>query len=91
MRTDMAFHFVIASIPDNPIFTSMHNAVAEWLTEQRATSGRTPVSFEAAFSAHTRIYQAIASRDPAAAQTEMQRHLDEVAKLYWQVRNADEL
>ncbi len=88
MRSDVAFHYVIASIPQNPIFTSMHNAVAEWLTEQRAISGRTPVAFTAAYTAHERIFTAIAARDPATAQTEMQRHLDEVAKLYWQVRNA---
>jgi DNA-binding FadR family transcriptional regulator len=88
MRSDVAFHYVIASIPKNPIFTSMHNAVAEWLTEQRAISGRTPHAFSAAFTAHQRIFAAIAARDPAAAQKEMQDHLDEVAKFYWQVRNA---
>jgi GntR family transcriptional regulator, sialic acid-inducible nan operon repressor len=88
MRSDVAFHYAIAAIPQNPIFTSMHNAVVEWLTEQRAISGRTPVAATAAYSAHERIFAAIASHDPAAAQTEMQRHLDEVARLYWQVRNA---
>ena len=56
MRTDVAFHYAIASIPQNPIFTSMHNAVAEWLTEQRAISGRTPIAFTAAFTAHERIF-----------------------------------
>jgi DNA-binding FadR family transcriptional regulator len=86
-RSDVAFHYAIASIPQNPIFTSMHNAVAEWLTEQRTISGRTPVAFKAAFAAHRRIFVAIAAHDPARAQTEMQSHLDEVAKLYWQVRN----
>jgi DNA-binding FadR family transcriptional regulator len=87
-QTDVAFHLAIASIPRNPIFTSMHNAVAEWLTEQRTISGRTPQAFDAAFVAHTRIFDAIAKRDPGRAQDEMQRHLEAVAKLYWQVRNA---
>lgn len=86
-RTDVAFHYVIASIPRNPIFTSMHRAVSEWLTEQRTISGRTPDAFDAACGAHERIFKAIAARDPARAQDEMQRHLDTVARMYWQVRN----
>jgi GntR family transcriptional repressor for pyruvate dehydrogenase complex len=88
MRTDVAFHYAIAAIPGNPIFTSMYNAVVEWLTEQRDISGRAPDAGRAAFAAHTRIFEAIASRDPAAAQIAMQRHLDQVAKLYWEVKRS---
>ena len=76
------------SIPQNPIFTAIHNAVAEWLTEQRTTSGRAPHAFRSPIAAHQRIFDAIVSRDPASAQDEMQRHLDEVVKLYWQARTA---
>lgn len=90
-RTDVAFHFVIAAIPQNPIFTAMHNAVAEWLTEQRTTSGRSAQAFDVAFRAHDRIFDAIAAGDEMRAQEEMQRHLDEVAKFYWQVRNAEQV
>jgi DNA-binding FadR family transcriptional regulator len=64
----------------------MHDAVAEWLMEQREISGRTLVAFGAAYSAHERIFSAIAAHHPAMPQAEMQRHLDEVARLYWQVR-----
>src|SRR3954470_21532962 len=34
-RTDVAFHYVLAVIPKNPIFTAFHSAIAEWLVEQR--------------------------------------------------------
>ena len=34
-RTDVAFHYVLAVIPRNPIFTAIHAAIAEWLVEQR--------------------------------------------------------
>jgi GntR family transcriptional repressor for pyruvate dehydrogenase complex len=34
-QTDMAFHYVLAVIPRNPIFTAIHAAIAEWLMEQR--------------------------------------------------------
>lgn len=85
-QTDVAFHFAIAAIPGNPIFTSLHEAVVEWLTEQRATSGRVPGAGEAAFAAHVRIYEAIAAHDAVAAQDAMQRHLEAVVALYWQAQ-----
>ena len=88
MRTDIDFHFAIAAIPGNPIFTSLYNAVVEWLTEQRAISGRAPDAGRAAFAAHARIFDAIAKRDPAAAQIAMQDHLDQVARLYWEVKRS---
>jgi DNA-binding FadR family transcriptional regulator len=88
MRTDVAFHYAIAAIPGNPIFTSMYNAVVEWLTEQREISGRAADAGRAAFSAHARIFEAIAYHDPPAAQIAMQEHLDQVAKLYWEVRRS---
>jgi GntR family transcriptional repressor for pyruvate dehydrogenase complex len=86
-RTDVAFHYRLAEIARNPIFTAICEAVAEWLTEQRTTSGRAPQSSKLAFAAHKRVFEAVAARDPDAAQAAMQQHLDTVAKLYWKVRS----
>jgi len=86
MRTDVAFHYEIAQIPRNAIFTSLYNAVVEWLTEQRETSGRATGAGDAAYAAHERIYRAIAAHDPAAAEAAMERHLEAVVKLYWKMR-----
>jgi DNA-binding FadR family transcriptional regulator len=88
MKTDVAFHYVIATIPGNTIFTSLYDAVVEWLTEQRQISGRAPQSAQLAYAAHERIYRAIAAHDEAEAQIAMQDHLDQVARLYWQVKSA---
>jgi GntR family transcriptional regulator, sialic acid-inducible nan operon repressor len=88
MSTDVAFHYVIATIPRNAIFTALYEAVVEWLTEQREISGRAPLSAKLAYAAHERIYKAIAAHDPIAAQAAMQDHLAQVAKLYWQVKAA---
>ncbi|HYZ63242.1 MAG TPA: transcriptional regulator NanR [Acetobacteraceae bacterium] len=85
-RTDVAFHYVLAEMPGNPIFTALHAAMADWLFEQRTTSIRAAGSERAAYRAHKRIFDAIAARDPDAAETAMQEHLDEVARYYWQVR-----
>jgi DNA-binding FadR family transcriptional regulator len=91
MRTDVAFHYAIAEIPGNPIFTSLYNAVVEWLTEQRGISGQARGAGEAAYAAHERVYQAIAAHDPVAAEQAMQQHLEAVVKLYWKVRQARRL
>jgi DNA-binding FadR family transcriptional regulator len=86
VRTDVAFHYAIAVIPRNTIFTALYDAVVEWLTEQREISGRAPMSPELAYAAHKRIYAAIAAHDAMAAEAAMQDHLDQVARFYWQVK-----
>lgn len=87
LETDVAFHYVIATIPRNTIFESLYNAVVEWLKEQRDVSGRTPQSSELAYSAHKRIFDAIAAADCIEAQAAMQEHLEQVSTLYWQVKD----
>jgi GntR family transcriptional repressor for pyruvate dehydrogenase complex len=82
--TDVAFHFVLAQIARNPIFVTLHTALSEWLRNQRSTSVGVAGSPDAAYQAHRRIYQAIASHDPDAAEREMRAHLGQVADFYWQ-------
>jgi DNA-binding FadR family transcriptional regulator len=88
-KTDVAFHYGIATIARNAIFTSLLEAVVEWLTEQRLTSGRASGAVESAVAAHTRIFEAIAAHDPVAAERAMQEHLDAVVKLYWQMKREE--
>jgi DNA-binding FadR family transcriptional regulator len=85
-QTDVAFHFVLAQIPRNPIFTALHVAMVEWLTEQRSTSSRASGSNSTAYAAHRRIYEAIEARQPQAAMDAMRRHLEEVNRFYWKVK-----
>src|SRR5690606_23386740 len=33
IASDVAFHYVLAEMPRNPIFTALHAAIAEWLQE----------------------------------------------------------
>ena len=85
-RTDVAFHYAIAEILGNPIFLSLNDAMAEWLTEQRTISGRVSTAFDDAYGAHERIFAAIANRDPDEAQKAMEAHMTEVVHHYWQER-----
>ena len=88
-RTDVAFHYVLAVIPRNPIFTAIHEAVVAWLTEQRTITLRMPGEQFVAYRAHAAIYEAIGARDPARAERAMRTHLDEVAKTYWHTQEEE--
>ena len=69
-RTDVAFHLAIAMIPRNPIYLALHEAIVEWLMDQRIVSlapRRAPISWP--IESHRRVYEAIKARDPAAAGT----------------------
>jgi DNA-binding FadR family transcriptional regulator len=83
--TDVAFHYVLAEIAQNPIFTTLLTALAEWLRGQRASSVSARGSPEAAVAAHKRIFEAIAAKDPDAAEREMRFHLQQVSDFYWQL------
>ena len=83
--TDVAFHYVLAEIAHNPIFTTLLTALAEWLRGQRASSVSASGSPEAAVAAHKRIFQAISAKDPDAAEREMRAHLQQVVDFYWQL------
>ena len=85
-QTDVAFHFMLAQVPHNPIFTALHAAMASWLLEQRETSIRAKGSDRAAYRAHARVFEAIAARDIDAAEAAMRAHLAQVEKFYWQVK-----
>jgi GntR family transcriptional regulator, sialic acid-inducible nan operon repressor len=89
-RTDVAFHYVLATIPRNPIFTAVHDGLAEWLTSQRTLSLRVPGAEEVAHESHCRIFAAVAARDPEAATRAMGAHLQEVAELVSRATEGDD-
>ena len=85
-QSDVEFHFAIATIPDNPIYTTLHGAIVEWLVDQRRVTLSYPGQNKQAFEAHAAIFDAIASHNPDAAAEQMRAHLEQVASLYWKVR-----
>ena len=91
-QTDVAFHYVLAVIPRNPIFPAIHAAIAEWLVQQRHITlnwrGRKGTA-ERACAAHKAIYEAIAARDPDRAEKAMRDHLAHVASVFWEAMESD--
>lgn len=91
IRTDVAFHAEIARIVGNPIFTGLGEAMGEWLTDQRATTLAIPDADRFSVRDHTRIYEAIAARDPARAFHEMASHLRLISRLYKEAKSLAEV
>jgi GntR family transcriptional regulator, sialic acid-inducible nan operon repressor len=89
LRTDVAFHFAIVTIPKNPIYLALHEAIVEWLADQRSVSLRRTGTDELAFESHRRIFKAIKARDPDAAGAAMRTHLDDIADRYWKVKDGE--
>lgn len=83
-RTDVDFHYVLAEMTHNPIFTAIHAALAEWLLEQRRTTLAAGED-EKAYQAHKKIFDAVARRDPDLAEAEMRDHLHYVSRRYTSV------
>ena len=83
-RTDLTFHYTLAMISHNPVFTSIHHALMNWLAEQRSVSARAGATRSEIFHQHRAIYEAIASGDVAAAEDAMETHLSTVMRYYWQ-------
>jgi GntR family transcriptional repressor for pyruvate dehydrogenase complex len=91
-RTDVAFHYVLAVIPKNPIFPAIHAAIIEWLVQQRHITltwqGRKDTA-QQAYDAHAAIYEAIAARDSDRAEAAMRSHLQHVSSVYWEAMVPD--
>jgi len=84
-ETDVAFHYVLALIPGNTIFTAIHAALADWLLEQRQTTlapAQDIAVYEAIYQAHRAIFEAVAARDPDGAERAMRSHLEYIARRY---------
>jgi DNA-binding FadR family transcriptional regulator len=89
-ETDLAFHYAIAVIPRNPIFTTLHEAIVEWLMAQRMITLNHTGQNRIAYAAHQAVYDAILARDAARAEAAMRGHLEQVAALYSMVAASDQ-
>ncbi|OEO31656.1 hypothetical protein VW23_015080 [Devosia insulae DS-56] len=75
VRTDALFHRTLFEVADNRIFEAVHDAFAGWVEERRSKLQRESFTEQHAHRQHTDIFNAIAARDPDAAETAMRDHL----------------
>ena len=90
-ETDVAFHFCLAKLAHNPLFTVIHDAMFEWLYSQRTVTLGFPGQIEFALAAHERIADGILHRDPDRAESAMREHLEHGHMLYWNIVQRAEL
>lgn len=82
IATDMAFHLILAEIPQNGIFVALSHALAGWLADQRRIGMRARGAVRRAYGHHEAIFAAIQAHSPEQADRAMAEHLKFVAKTY---------
>ncbi len=78
----MAFHRQIAAMTGNPIFPAIVEGMFGWLGEYYRELVRAPGAESLTIAEHERILEAIAARDPAAAEAAMHDHVSRASELY---------
>jgi DNA-binding FadR family transcriptional regulator len=78
VERDTAFHLIIARATHNPVLIIVLSSVSELLRESRRRTFAVPNELAKARDWHHIIFNAIASRDPAAARQAMLGHLGQV-------------
>lgn len=82
IRTDVAFHYELVVISDNPIFSAIQDVLVQWLIDQRTITLHMAAADTLSVRDHTAIYEAVAARDPIRAFHEMTGHLRLISQLY---------
>ena len=88
-RTDVEFHYVLAQIPQNPVFLAMHDAMFDWLYAQRSITLRVPNQIAIAYAEHEEIFHAIRDCNPDRAERALRAHLTRGHALYWALQGGD--
>jgi GntR family transcriptional regulator, sialic acid-inducible nan operon repressor len=84
--TDVYFHYILATMPQNPIYVAIHEAIIKWLKEQRTVSLAQSDADRKAYSFHEKIYRAIKAKDADMAEETMLAHLKDVSDSYWRTK-----
>ncbi|MFN6264591.1 MAG: transcriptional regulator NanR [Chromatiaceae bacterium] len=77
-KTDIYFHRVIASIPGNPLFLAIHQALVDWVIVARPDPVNTEELNRRSYEDHAAIVECIKQRDIEGADRALSRHVDYV-------------
>jgi DNA-binding FadR family transcriptional regulator len=86
VRSDIAFHRVLAEIPGNPLFLTIHIALLDWLIAARVNRTEPQQILEhnsQSYLQHIKIYEAIKSRNADGAEAALKEHLRSVFSAYY--------
>jgi GntR family transcriptional regulator, sialic acid-inducible nan operon repressor len=85
-QTDLDFHLAVARACANPLFTALHNAMLDWLADQRHVSRSAGALAQVVYLEHKRVHDAIINRDGPGAMAAMEDHLANVVRNYWRAQ-----
>lgn len=74
--SDTDFHRVFYRIPRNPIFPAVHEAYNQWLAAHWKKMEQLPERNAINYESHKAIYEAILERDADAAESHLEKHLE---------------
>ncbi len=87
VTTDVAFHRVLAEMPGNPIFVAMHDAIVEWIINERPILPNVEANNRKSHADHVAILAAIERRDMTEAVAAMTKHLGDARLRYSMKQN----
>lgn len=82
-KTDIYFHRVIASIPGNPIFLAIHQALVDWVIDARPTLANAKELNAQSHQDHVDIFNCIKNHDVEGADKKLTLHLEYVSDNYY--------
>ena len=82
-KTDIYFHRVIASIPNNPIFLSIHQALVDWVIDSRPVITNESELNAKSHQDHVELFEFIKNKDVEGADKKLTQHLEYVFENYY--------
>jgi len=82
LACDMSFHSDLARIGGNPIYPAIVEAIFQWASDYYQPMVRVPGAELLTLTEHTAVVDAIAARDPEAAERAVRAHIGRSNDLY---------
>jgi DNA-binding FadR family transcriptional regulator len=82
-KTDIYFHRVIASIPGNPIFLAIHQALVDWVIAARPMKSNSEELNTRSYNDHVEIFNCIKNHDIEGADKKLTQHIEYVFEKYY--------
>jgi len=82
-KTDIYFHRVIASMPGNPIFLAIHQALVDWVIDARPVRSNSEELNTKSYQDHVEIFNCIKNHDVEGADKSLTKHIEYVFDKYY--------
>lgn len=81
-KTDIYFHRIIASIPGNPIFLAVHQALVDWVIDARPSKKNSEELNKQSYLDHVELFNCIKNHDVEGADKKLTQHINYVFDNY---------